>query len=88
MLLYAAGETIDETKVHIPDNLKPPELNLKHLCRETIRKQLIQLSPVNLFHRVPKLGLPPLLARYVLYSVSLDAAADYVDVDANPASQQ
>ena len=35
-LLYAAGETVDETKVQVPDYLKPPEFSLKHLCRETI----------------------------------------------------
>ena len=48
-------------------------LNLKHLCRETIRKHLLQLDPhENLFHRVPRLGLPALLQRYLLYNQTLD----------------
>ena len=73
MLLYATGETIDETKVQVPDYLKPPELNLKHLTMEAIRKHLINIDPhQHLFGRIPQLGLPPSLTKYLLYNVSLD----------------
>ena len=48
-------------------------LNLKHLCRETIRKHLLKLDPhENLFHRVPRLGLPTLISDYLLYNQTLD----------------
>ena len=72
-LLYAAGETIDETKFQVPDYLKPPEFSLKHLCRETIRKHLLDIDPhQNLFVRIPQFGLPSLISEYLLYNVSLD----------------
>ena len=48
------------------------KLILKNLCREVIRKQLLQMSPVNLFVRVPQLGLPAALEKYLLHDVSLD----------------
>ena len=78
MLLYAAGETIDKTKVQVPGflkeiNVEPSGLSLSRRCRETIRKHLIELDPhENLFHRVPRLGLPSALMKYLLYNVSLD----------------
>ena len=78
MLLYTAGETIDETKVQVPDYLKdlikePPDLSLKHWCRETIRKHLMNIDQhENLFGRIPQLGLPSSLSKYLLYNVSLD----------------
>ena len=82
--LYAAGETIDEVKVleaaeatdddkkpQVPDYLH--ELSLKHVCRETVRKHLINIYPhQHLFGRIPQLGLPSSLTRYLLYNVSLD----------------
>lgn len=64
MLLFAAGE-----KYNIPDL----SIFLKHLCRDAIRKHLIELDPhQHLFGRIPQLGLPSLLTRYLLYNVSLD----------------
>ena len=48
------------------------QMNLKHLCRQFIRKHLLQMSPVNLFVRVPQLGLPTLLQDYLLFNVALD----------------
>ena len=78
-LLYAAGETIDEAKVQVTDYLKPPELSLKHLCRETIRRHLINIDPhQNLFGWIPQLGLPPSLAIYLMYNMSLDDDDDDV----------
>ena len=84
MLLYAAGETLDEptvptdsgtVQVNIPDYLKElrENLDLKHLCREAIRKHLIDLDPhEHLFGRMPQLGLPSLVMEYLLYDCSLD----------------
>ena len=48
---------------------------LKNLCRETIRKHLLNLDPhENLFHRIPRLEgiLPILLIEYLLYDMSLE----------------
>ena len=50
-----------------------PGLSLKHLCREAIRKHLLELDPhSHLFGRVPKLGLPTLLNEYLLYDVTFE----------------
>ena len=87
MLLIAAGEKLDETNVTIEDVLDAlyetgQELYLKHMCRETIREHLIQCNPhLNLFLRIPKLGLPSLLTRYLLYDMALDT--EYADDDNN-----
>ena len=85
MLLLAAGELIDETQVErIPDHLKPSaEISLMNICRETIRKHLLQMSDVNLFIRVPRLGLPAALQSYLLYDQTLDddnQKADHVNI--------
>ena len=75
MFLYAAGETfnIDQTIPKYLTELKE-NLNLKHLCREAIRKHLIDLDPhEHLFGRIPRLGLPSLLTEYLLYDCSLDS---------------
>ena len=68
MSLYAAGKTIDEIKVQVPDYLKP-EYSLKHLCKETIRKHLLVIDPhLHLFLRIPQLEgeLPCGLLDYLL----------------------
>ena len=44
---------------------------LKNMCRERIRKYLLELSPTSLFVRIPQLGLPPIMA-YLLYNIDLD----------------
>ena len=49
-----------------------PSLCLKHICRQTIREHLLQMSRIYLFVRVPHLGLPPSLARYLLNDLSVD----------------
>ena len=81
MLLYAAGETIDGTTIEtspwhrapVPEYLLHKDLDLRHLCRETIRKHLLHLDPhQHLFHRVAHLGLPSVLTKFVLYDVTLD----------------
>ena len=43
------------------------------MCRETIRKHLINIDRhENLFRRIPQLGLPMQVSEYLLYNMSLD----------------
>ena len=71
-VLFAAGEITDE-KVEDIFGLSNADTGLKHLCREAIRKHLLGVDAnVNLFQRIPKLGLPSLLVNYLLYHTSLD----------------
>ena len=91
MFLYAAGETIVDTTVHVRINRFPegentcfapvPEylffkglrFDLKHLCRQEIRKHLLhQDSHTHLFGRIPQLGLPLPLTKYLLFNFSLE----------------
>ena len=76
LLLFAAGETLDGTPdAEIPDCLRfdDVKLELKHICREAIRKRLLSLDPhTHLFSRVPRLGLPASLTSYLLYNCTLD----------------
>ena len=76
MLLYAAGETLDGTAEYlIPQELKfgAEKFQLKHICREVIRKHLLKLDlHSNLFGRIPRLGLSSALSRYLLFNQSLD----------------
>ena len=80
-LMAAAGE-VDTTSDYVgkPASNFPwlffnmiSDLSLKHLCREAIRKHLLELDPhSHLFGRVPKLGLPTLLNEYLLYDVTFE----------------
>ena len=78
MLLYAAGERIRVSYDGVPDYIRALEtenleLCLSKICRNFIRNHLIELDPhENLFHRVPKLGLPSALSEYLLFNVSLN----------------
>ena len=71
-LLFAAGEE-DPKNGNLPEYLPPQnEIILKHLCRKTIRKHLLEVDPhTHLFGRVPKLGLPSSLFEYLLYNQTL-----------------
>ena len=88
-LLFVAGETIDVAtvdrydadseygaRVDVADYLpkiEPDSLDLKHICRETIRAQLIISNPhESMFTKIPKLNLPSSLEEYLLYDVELD----------------
>ena len=86
MVLLAAGEIIEGTtvemierfgrlrSVEIPEFLQmnKDELNLKDMCRETIRKHLLHLDRhANLFQRIPNLQLPSLVTDYLLFDVTL-----------------
>ena len=78
MLLYAAGERIRVSCVRVRDYIRALEtenleLCLRKICRNFIRNHLIELDPhENLFHRVPKLGLPSALSEYLLFNVSMN----------------
>ena len=71
-LLFAAGEEEAMRKYTEPDS----ELRLSHLCRASIRKHLLQMSDMNLFARVPKLGIPKPLMKYLLFTEMLDEDDD------------
>ena len=76
MLLYAAGESTDYSTAvglqQLPVPGSPLHGDLKHLCRECIRKHLLELDPhTHLFYRVPKLGLPRTLCSYLLYDMAI-----------------
>ena len=85
MLLFAAGETIDATiraeqwdyndaRFPVPSFLQQKHQNLclKDLCREAIRKPLIERDPhSHLFKQIPMLGLPSIIENYLLYNCSL-----------------
>ena len=97
MLLYAAGETLEgptvtgkdmftgnTVQIQIPEHLKElkENLDLKHLCREVIRKHLIDLDPhQHLFGRIPQLGLPSTLEKYMLYDCDINDDVETGDED-------
>lgn len=80
LLLFTAGEMDDGIPVgplnislsrYLPQT-KPRKLILKRICREAIRRHLLNLNPhENLFLRIPHLGLSSLLTKYLLYNMSL-----------------
>ena len=50
---------------------------LKDMCRHAIRKHLVEIHPhENLFVRIPKLGLPDIVTKYLLYNMSVDESDD------------
>ena len=83
LFTYAAGETF-EVSVDNPKNKNPKipdylmfkgldQLDLKHLCRLVIRKHLLSVDPhEHLFGRIPRLGLPKPLSKYLLFNFSLE----------------
>ena len=74
-VLLAAGARISGRDFHLTSLLnslwpKDAKLNLKHQCRDTIRKHLMKIDPhENLFRRIPQIGLPSSLTKYLLYDV-------------------
>ena len=76
LILYAAGETLDGAhEDDIPKELKfqKEKLELKHICREAIRKHLLKLDPhQHLLGRIPKLDVPLEVNEYLLFNVSLE----------------
>ena len=95
LLLFVAGEILrgarvigrnpDESAIwekNVPEYLLHPDerLNLKHICREAIRKQMIHADPLShLFHRIPLLRMPASIHDILLYGLSLDGNAGDTD---------
>ena len=80
LLLYAAGilfDVIVSIKPNIPNGQEFLEeirndTGLMSLCRETIRKQIVRKTEgLNLFIKVPRLGLPVVLTSYLLFGLTL-----------------
>ena len=96
VLLFVAGEVVRGATVlgknpddsatwekDVPDYLlhKDQRLSLKHICRESIRKQMIRADPhSHLFDRIPTLRMPASLQHFLLYGLSLDVAEDDADL--------
>ena len=71
--LIAYGRKFQSNSETNQDIFNPTGLNLKQMCRDKIRGYLIRINPhLHLFDRAPKLGLPMLLRKYLLYNMSLD----------------
>ena len=79
LLLFAAGETIDESALEtVPEYLQPQkDINLMDICRGRIREHLLKLDPhAHLFHRVPRLALPATVTDFLVYNQILDDTQD------------
>ena len=64
----------DKFYAKVPEYLLFEDLkfNLKHLCRQAIRNHLLNLDPhQHLFGKIPHLGIPPPLTKYLLFNFSL-----------------
>ena len=84
LLLIAARETTDGTTFNHTAKLRENDLSIRllPLCRETIRNHLMSLDPhTHLFIRVPKLGLPSLLRKYLLYDMALEPQQKKYKID-------
>ena len=80
-VLFAAGDsfnlneriTLNRPSVSKLKEMMVPRMDLKDMCRHKIRNHLLSIdSHINLFVRVPKLGLPHILASYVLFNQDED----------------
>ena len=79
LLPFAAGESIDISQKDSDEKRAPrslsslkQKLSQKHMCREAIRKYLINLNPhSHLFNRVPELEIPSTLKDFLLFHISL-----------------
>ena len=91
MTLFAAGETYYKPPSRHQNDVKIPTclvqrsssvLNLTSLCRQAIRKYLLNTnSHSHLFGRIPLLGLPSSLQSYLLFDVSLEETHQDSDDD-------
>ena len=85
-LLFAAGEKIQNAKPEsdILKKLKEEEdeMSLQAMCRKSIRKYLLDLNPhLSLFQRVPNLGLPGKLIKFMYFEADIDDDEDADDND-------
>ena len=72
MLLLAAVEKVDETRVgKVSEYMNlSAEVSLMNICRKFIRKDLLQMSDVNLVHKVLRLSLPHCLISCMMSQLS------------------
>ena len=89
MLLFVSGERLGPKfpKKKVPACLKHEDVKLRldHMCREAIRKHLVDLEPCkHLFNRIPLLPIPASVTEYLLYNHSLDEPNDSDDEDVEP----
>ena len=64
LLLHAAGQEVEK---------KPEEVaSLKNLCRKYIRRHQLEKDASNLFIQIPRLGLPTVTTKFLLYNMSLE----------------
>ena len=72
-LLIAAGEMVTEEEDLLCRMASDPVPLLQHLYRGAIRKCLLDVDlHENLFMRVPKIGLPSRLMKYLLFDISIE----------------
>ena len=82
-LLAAAGEILnwnpqEFVRDFVTNDMCLPRLSLMHMSRETIGRHLMQMSHINLFITIPRLGLPSSIQSYLLYDMSLDVEYEYM----------
>ena len=73
-VVYAAGEQINCAEHKTPEFLTEvaTDRSLKHQCRQAIRKHLLHVDKhSHLFYRVPLLGLPSPIQKYLLFNETI-----------------
>ena len=75
-LVHAAGQTVSGMRVRgrLSVTMRGPRrVSLQRICMEAIRAHLLKINPnQHLFGRIPKLGLPQTMVKYLLDHVTLD----------------
>ena len=70
--MSAAGERLGDINKMINYEEFGPKFNLSNLSRDAIRNHLLDIDPhENLFVRIPKLGLPAPVQRFLQLGLSL-----------------
>ena len=68
---YNNNSNISDPKYNNNNNISDPK-ELKELCRASIRQCLLNADRhTDLFRRIPKIGLPTMLTKYLLYNEEL-----------------
>ncbi len=79
-LLVAAGVEMthdwEMDIVSLTGEFERPKPLLQIQCRRVIRRHLLSVSDVNLFHQVERLPLPKKIKQFLVFQISLDEYAD------------
>ena len=81
---FSIGDTAFRREIEFPECLLKRQSTdtLKDVCREAIRKHLLDINQhVNLFIRIPQLGLPTRLAQYLLFEEDLKINEEKFELD-------